>query len=227
MCPAPATRLLDQVDVLTRLLGGVVGGPWLWIVIFAVVALDAVLPFIPSGTTITLAGVFAASGRLTLVALVAVASVAAFASDNLVYAVGRRAGPRLLARVGRGRRSEGMYQWVRRAMRDRTAHLIILGRYVPGARLAVMLAAGALRCPPSRFWPLDAVAATLWAGTAALTGYFGGTAFRDQPVLAIALALGTSAAIMGLIELGGRYWRRSTPGAVASSDSCGCGRCLR
>jgi membrane-associated protein len=207
MCRLPAARLLDHVDVLTRLLNGVVGGPWLWVVIFAVVALDAVLPFIPSGTTITVAGVFAASGRLALVSLVVVASVAAFASDNLVYTLGRRAGPALLARIGRGSRGTRMYLWVSRAMSHRTAHMIILGRYVPGARLAVMLAAGALRCPPSRFWRLDVIAATLWAGTAALTGYFGGTAFSHQPLMAIALALGTSAAVMGLVELGGRYWR--------------------
>ncbi|HEV7899049.1 MAG TPA: VTT domain-containing protein [Planosporangium sp.] len=224
------------MDVLTRLLDGVVDGPWLWLFIFAVVALDAVLPFIPSGTTITLAGVFAASDRLGLTALVVVASVAAFTSDNLVYAVGRRAGPRLLARAGRGRRSAGMYRWVRRAMQHRTAHLIILGRYLPGARVAVMLAAGALRCPPSRFWSLDAVAATLWAGTAALTGYFGGAAFGHQPLIAIASALGASAAIMGLIELGRRYFHalparasgderdRVAPAVV---EGAGCGCCLR
>lgn len=34
-----------------------------------------------------------------------------------------------------------LHRWMRDAMRDRPAHLIILGRYVPGSRLAVMLAA--------------------------------------------------------------------------------------
>lgn len=183
-------------------------GPTLWLVVFAVVALDALVPFIPSGTTVTVLGVFAASGRLALVSLVVVAAVAAFTGDNLAYAVGRWAGPGLTARIERSRRGGRMYLWVRQAMQHRTAHLIILGRYVPGARLAVMLAAGALRCPASRFWPLDALAATMWAATAALTGYFGGAAFTDQPLLAIAVALGASAVVMGLVEFGGRYRRR-------------------
>jgi membrane protein DedA with SNARE-associated domain len=201
------------VNALTPLLSGLVDGPTLWLVLFAVVALDALVPFIPSGTTVTVLGVLAASGRLTLVSLVAVAAVAAFTGDNVAYAVGRWAGPGLAARLERTRRGGRVYGKVRRAMSDRTAQLIILGRYVPGARLAVMLAAGALRCPVSRFWPLDAVAATMWAATAALTGYFGGAAFTDRPVLAVAVALGASAAVLGLVELGGRYLGR--------------GRCLR
>ncbi len=190
------------MDVATRLLDGHA----LLVLVFAVVAFDAAVPFLPSGTTVSLAGVVAASGRLSLVTLVAVASAAAFTGDNLVYAAGRRAQPRMLARLEAHRWSARTYGWMRHAMRHRTAYLIVLGRYVPGVRMVVMLAAGALDCPPARFRTLDAVAATLWAATAALSGYLGGTAFAHRPLLAAAVALGVGAVVMGAVDLAGRRW---------------------
>jgi membrane protein DedA with SNARE-associated domain len=168
------------------------------------VALDALVPFLPSGTTITAAGVFASTGRLALPSVVLVATAAAITGDNLVYAIGRRAGPHVLAALERRRRGARAHRWMRRAMRHRTAELIIMGRYVPGARMAVMLAAGALRCPPRRFLPLDALAATLWAGTAALAGYFGGSLFANRPLLGMVSAALVGAMLMVLIERTGR-----------------------
>ncbi len=72
------------------------------------------------------------------------------------------------------------------------------------ARRAVRLAAGALHCPRTRVRSLDAVAATLWAGTAAMIGYVGGTAFAGRPLIAVAVALTVGAVVMGLVELAGR-----------------------
>jgi membrane-associated protein len=148
------------------------------VVVFAVVAFDALVPFLPSGTMVSLAGVVAASGRLSLVLIVAVASVAAFTGDNLVSAV---------AVGGRARRRPLVWR--------RTAYRIILGRCLPTARLVD---------PRSRFQVLEAVAAALWAGTAAMCGYFGGTAFAGRPVPAAVVALAAGAVVMGLVEIAGR-----------------------
>jgi membrane protein DedA with SNARE-associated domain len=204
MCRPARTHVLDIVEMLGRYLDGALGEPVFWVVVFAVVALDALVPFLPSGSTITAAGVFASSGRLALPSVVLVATAAAVTGDNLVYAIGRRAGPHVLAGLERRRRGAGAYQWMRRAMRDRTAELIIMGRYVPGARMAVMLAAGALRCPPRRFLPLDALAAMLWAGTAALAGYFGGSLFAHRPLLGVAAGALAGATVVLLVEWTGR-----------------------
>jgi membrane-associated protein len=189
MCARGSAHVLEAVDELVRYLDGALDEPVFWVTVFVVVALDALVPFMPSGTTITVAGVFASSGRLALPSLIVVAAAAAFTGDTIVYAIGRRAGPRLLARVDRRARGKRLHAWLGTAMSGRTAQLIILGRYIPGARLVVMLSAGALRCPPARFVPIDALAATLWAGTAALVGYLGGLAFVHQPPFAIGSAL--------------------------------------
>jgi membrane protein DedA with SNARE-associated domain len=203
MCEGARRHLLDGVEI-ERYLDGALGEPAFWVAVFAIVALDALVPFVPSGTTVTTAGVFASSGRLALPSVVLVATAAAVTGDNLVYAIGRRAGPPVLAGLERRRRGARAYEWMRRGMRDRTAEVIIMGRYVPGARMAVMLAAGALRCPPRRFLPLDALAAMLWAGTAAFAGYFGGSLFAHRPLLGVVAGALAGATVVVLVEWTGR-----------------------
>ena len=47
----------------------------------------------------------------------------------------------------------------------------------------------------------DAIAAVIWAGYAALLGYFGGKAFEHEAWKGLLLALGVAFAVTALIEL--------------------------
>ena len=58
------------------------------------------------------------------------------------------------------------------------------------------------------FAALDLVAALTWSLYGGLIGYFGGTAFEDEPLVGVALALGLATLLGLLIETGRRLLRR-------------------
>jgi membrane protein DedA with SNARE-associated domain len=67
--------------------------------------------------------------------------------------------------------------------------LIFTARYIPFARIAVNLSAGASGLPYRRFLPLSAAAGTAWAVYNATVGLAFGAILRDQPVLAVVISV--------------------------------------
>jgi membrane-associated protein len=197
---------------MTSWLHAMTDAGWLLPALFGLVALDALVPVLPSGTGVMLAGVLAASDRVGVVAVLLMAAAGAYCGDNLVYALGRRWGRRLAGGRWRG------YTWIRHGLQTRPASVIIPGRFVPGARFGVMLCAGAFGCPPARFRRLSAAAALVWAATATLSGYLGGAAFEQQPLLALATGAVAGALVMTTVETAGRRLREraSAPAAPVS-----------
>jgi membrane protein DedA with SNARE-associated domain len=65
----------------------------------------------------------------------------------------------------------------------------------------VTLTCGLLEMAWHRFIRFDVVAGFLWAGYAAMLGYFGGRAFEQQPWKGFLLAFGIALAITGIVEL--------------------------
>ncbi|MBB4686638.1 membrane protein DedA with SNARE-associated domain [Amycolatopsis jiangsuensis] len=211
-------ELLEQV---TGLLRGALGSPWLWALVFAVAGLDALLPFMPSETTVVTVAVLLGPdpGRLAL--LTVAAATGAWAGDCLGYAVGRAAGPRALARLQRGPSGRQRYEWASTQVRRQAPLLIIAARYLPGGRVASALANGSLGYPLRRFVPLDALGATLWAVYSALIGLAGGAAFADRPVHGLLLSFALALALVTLIEFGRRLRARRLRSVHGHSASAG------
>ena len=81
-------------DVLARVtleLGGVVHTPWVWLVVFLVAGLDALLPLMPSEATVILVAVLVTPMPTLLLLLVVVAAAGAMGGDWLGYLIGRLA----------------------------------------------------------------------------------------------------------------------------------------
>ncbi|MBT8225316.1 MAG: hypothetical protein HKP61_07875 [Dactylosporangium sp.] len=133
---------------MLELLSGVAQTPWIWPTLFCVVALDALCQCLPSATMVILAGLSAAAGQINVGCLIAVVGLGAFVGDNLVYRLGERTAPRLLRHVRRGRRGRRFSDWAEQTMSARTVSVIVTGRYLSGARLAVMLTARVFGIPP-------------------------------------------------------------------------------
>jgi membrane-associated protein len=161
----------------------------------------AVLPVVPSETAVITAGVVATAGDLSLPLVIAAAAAGAFAGDNLAYGVGRRYGIRVTHRFFRGRKAQHRIDWAKTQLDQRGGELIAVGRFIPGGRTAVTLTAGLTHFPWKRFALFDAIAAIIWAGYAALLGYFGGHAFERQPWKGLLLALGIAFALTLVTEL--------------------------
>jgi membrane protein DedA with SNARE-associated domain len=173
---------------------------WAYAVVFLLALLDAILPVVPSETAVITAGVVAASGHLSLPLIGAAATVGAMAGDNTAYLIGRRFGAAATGRFFRSEKARQRLSWAQRQLTERGGQLILVGRFIPGGRTVVTLSAGTLHFPWRRFFPLDAVAALVWALYAGLLGYFGGRAFENAAWKGLLLALGTGFAIAGLVE---------------------------
>ena len=166
--------------------------PAAYAVVFGVVAVDALIPFVQAEAVVITAAVLAAQGHLWIWLIVPVVALAGFIGDNAAYFIGRRVGCHVAGRFVRRRRLEQAQKGVRR----RGGVLIVIARFLPVGRTLTTLAAGTLEMPWPRFARADAVAAAAWGVYASMLGYAGGASFQDsiwKPLVfsfGVALALG-------------------------------------
>ena len=179
----------------------VVSSPWIYLVLFGVAAVDGFFPLVPSESSVITAGVFAAAGEPSLALVIVAAALGAFAGDQVSYALGRAAGPRVYRRADPGSRRRGALDRARTALARRGGMIIVVARYVPGARTAVTLTAGAVDYRWPRFAGFAALAALTWGTYSALIGYLGGVAFERDPLKGLLLGLGLAAAVTAAVEL--------------------------
>jgi membrane protein DedA with SNARE-associated domain len=181
---------------------------WAYAIVFVLAFLDALIPVVPSETSVITAGVVASAGDLSLPLVIAFAAAGAFAGDNTAYFIGSRWGKRINERFFGGEKARKRVAWAHRQVEERGGELIVIARFIPGGRTAVTLSAGTLGYPWRRFALFDAVAGLSWASYAALLGYFGGHAFEAQPWKGLLLALAIAFAVAGVIELVRWYRKR-------------------
>jgi membrane protein DedA with SNARE-associated domain len=189
------------LDAIIELVEGALGSPWGLLALFALAAVDGFFPVVPSESLVITAGVLAVTGDTSLPLVIAAAALGAFAGDHVSYLVGRTAGDRLGRRAAAGSRRRAALEWAGRTLATRGGSIIVVCRYIPGARTAVTLTAGAVRYPLRSFTFFDGIAALSWATYAALVGFLGGTAFEDEPIKGVVLGLGVAVGVAGLVEL--------------------------
>jgi membrane-associated protein len=188
-------------DAIMDYVEGAMGSPWVYLALLAFAMIDAFLPAVPSESLVVSAGVFAASGEPNLAGIIAAAAVGAFAGDHISYLIGRTAGGRLLRGARPGSRKAAALERGGRLLRDRGGTILIVCRYIPGARTAITLTAGAVAYRLRSFSLFDGVAALSWAAYSALVGYIGGAAFEDEPFKGLALGLGIALTVTLVVEL--------------------------
>jgi membrane-associated protein len=189
------------------------GSPWTYLFLFLVSALDAIIPLVPSETSVILAGVLASTGDLNLILVILFAAAGAVAGDNGSYWIGRKVGHRFVNRFFKGERRKQV-DWAQRQVEERGGYLIIIGRFIPGGRIVVTLSCGMLEMPWRRFIAFDVVAGLVWGTYAAMLGYVGGRTFEESPLRGFLLAFAVALGVAGAIEAYRWYRRRR---AVADS----------
>jgi membrane protein DedA with SNARE-associated domain len=174
-------------------------------------ALDAVLPVLPSETVIITLGVATAGSTDPRIALLVACSAAgAFLGDNLCYLLGRRFGPWIEHRFFRSEKGARRRDWAERSLERYGMPLIVVCRFIPGGRTAVMLSCGIVRYDRRRFIIATAIAGVIWACYSFFLGRLGGKAFEDKPWAGLLIAFGGTLAVSGLIELVRRLRARRT-----------------
>ena len=192
--------MVDLLGRMTDVLHSRIDSPWLWVIVFAVTGLNALLPFLPSEATVVIVGVLIAPNLALLPVLILVAATGAWAGDCLAYTIGRYFGPKVIARITRSEKGQRRHDCAQTVLRLHGTILIIAGRYIAGIRAVTMLTAGVLRYPTRRFLITDAVGASAWATYAALIGSLGGAAFKDNPIMGMLLASGIGLVLAALIR---------------------------
>jgi membrane protein DedA with SNARE-associated domain len=156
-------------------------------VVFGGVLLGSIVPVVPTGAVVgAAAAVATTTDRLSLPAVIAVATLAALAGDLVTFAICRFGGPTAVRWVARGQHADRIEE-VRGQFRAHGWQIIVVGRLLPAGRIPVLLAAGALAYPWRRLVPAAAVASLLWAVAYALLGVLSGGIF-DTPLIATLLA---------------------------------------
>ena len=178
----------------------IAGGPGILVVVFVLVLLDSVVVVVPGELAVTAAGALSAStGSPPLAAVIAVAAVAAFCGDALCFGAGRRIGLRRW-RWMRHPRIQRAFDWSWRRLAAGTATVVFTARFIPFARLAVNLTAGATGVSAPRFLGVAAVAATCWAAYQTVVGAAIGALVPEAPIAAVALSIAVALALGAVID---------------------------
>jgi membrane-associated protein len=199
-------------DDILELAEGAMDSPWIFAALFAFAALDAFFPIVPSESLVITAGVFAASGEPNLVGIILAAAAGAFVGDHISYFIGRTAGERLMKRAKPGSKKAAAWARGHKLLEERGGVILIICRYIPGARTAITLTSGAVAYRLRSFSFFDGIAALSWGAYSALVGYIGGEAFEQEPWKGLALGLGIALSVTFAVELI-RHLRRPRPAA--------------
>jgi membrane protein DedA with SNARE-associated domain len=198
-----------------------VSSDWAYAAIFAVAAIDAFFPLVPSETVVITAGVLAGAGDLTLLLVILCASAGAVLGDNISFWIGHFVGEKTVKRVFGSPKWHKRLEWAERTLDERGAYIIIVARFIPGGRTATTFSAGYIHSfPYRRFLPADVAAGLIWGTYAACLGYFGGKTFEEQPWKGLILAFVVASAIAGGVELvrHRREKRRERPADASAPD---------
>jgi membrane protein DedA with SNARE-associated domain len=185
--------------VVEELLTEVARSPWALPLLFTLVLGDAFLVVIPGEAAVTAMGALAVSqGEPAVAAVILVGAAAAVTGDAACYFVGRTVGLERW-RWMRTPRVRTAFAWARVRLERRAALVLFTARFIPFARLAVNLTAGATRVSAPRFLPIAGLAALAWSAYQALIGAAVAAILPGGPVVAVvasvALAVGIGVAI--------------------------------
>lgn len=183
------------MDAVSELVLSLAASAWALPVLFALCVVDSLVPPLPTeSVVIALIALGATGAAPTPVAIGLTIVVAATLGDWLAYLLGRTLATRRWLRsrvVARGAaRASGL-------LARHGSSILLVARFVPGARIAVNATAGALRVPFRRFAPLVAIAAALWAVVTVVLGVTAAAVFGEQPLLAAAVGV-VAGLVLGL-----------------------------
>lgn len=165
------------------------GGGWIYPALLLLVIADAFVVVLPSETVVVALGSLALStGSPNFWLLLVAAALGAVVGDNLSFAIGRRIGTDRFAWMRRPR-IRAAFGYAGRSLLQRPASLILTARYVPFARIAVNLTAGASRFPYRRYLPLTIVAGLSWALYNSVIGAIFGAWLTGNPLAAVAVSV--------------------------------------
>lgn len=192
---------------------------------------EAGLPLpLPGDLAIIIMGVQVSAGKASPVPVILVTSASATAGASVLYWIARFLGTRVVERYGRLLHLTAERQeWVERWFARHGAMVIIVGRLIPGLRIAVAVAAGVAKVRFSRFVIYTAISATIWATTYTAIGWAVGERWEEDResiealianplmILGFGVALGVIVTLWIFRKRGWRLGRRKSVAVAPTS----------
>jgi membrane-associated protein len=184
-----------------------------YLMVFLLIAGDAVVPVFPGETTLNAAATLAANDELELFWVMAAGALGAIVGDSTLFFLARRSAARVrpqLDRALRNRRVAAAYGYL-----DRGAPvLLVFGRYVPGLRFVINTTMGLSDRRYRDFIPWSALGGVLWSTYTCLLAYWVGSKVDDYPMASVYISGAITTLLMaGFFFFERRRARRSAPAA--------------
>jgi len=169
--------------------------------------LEACCVPIPSEITFGFAGVLAGEGRLNVVAIIIIGTIAELAGSLVAYGIGRVGERPLVARFGRYLLiTQADIDRAERFMAGRGVWAVPVGRALPVVRTFISIVAGFVKMPPMLFALLSLLGTAVWVTVITLVGYAVGTQWQK---VAHGLALaGYGIVVLAVIGIAAFVWHR-------------------
>ena len=182
----------------------------------AVMAVESVVPPIPSEIVLPLAGSQLAGGHLAFLIAVLAATVGSVIGAWALYAVGRFGGRPLLLRLQPLLRiDEARLARAEAYVENRGDWLVLVGRLVPGVRALVSVPAGMARMPLGRFTALTAAGSFAWNAGLLEAGKLLAQRWAEVATVVAPASTGLLVAALAAVPAA-RLWRRArAAGTVA------------
>jgi membrane-associated protein len=197
--------LLDFVLHLDKHLSPIIQeyGAWTYLLLFAIVFCETglvVTPFLPGDSLLFAAGAFAASGSLSIWALIGALIAAAVLGDSVNYAVGHFLGGRLLksGRLIKPAHIERTHEFFEKY----GGKTVIIARFVPIVRTFAPFVAGLGSMSYGRFMSYNVVGGAGWVLVCTLAGYlFGNLPFVQKNFSLVVLMIIVLSLLPGVWEI--------------------------
>lgn len=151
----------------------------LWF-LFGIVCLESAGLWLPGETALIAAGVYAASGNLSITAVIVVAAAAAIIGDNIGYWLGREGGRRLVYRYAWMKRiADRVMPSAERFFERHGGKAVFFARFLGGVRVTGAWMAGITRMSWWKFLFWNALGGIVWAVAVGLVSFYAGKAAAD------------------------------------------------
>jgi membrane-associated protein len=195
-------------------------GPWLYVLLFAVVFCETglvVTPFLPGDSLLFAVGALSASEGSPLHpgGIAALLIVAAILGDAVNYSIGAWAGPRVFSRPKSWFFNTEHLLRAQRFYERHGGKAIVFARFAPILRTFAPFVAGIGRMRYARFAAFNVGGAIAWVVSFVAGGYFfGNLPWVKQRFHLVILGIVVISLIPGIVE-GVRAWRESKAGPPA------------
>jgi membrane protein DedA with SNARE-associated domain len=180
--------------------------------------ITVVWTFLEGETFVIILGVLASEGRyqINIHMLMLAATLGSFAGDQFYFYVGRRYGTPLLDRWPQMR---DKIDWTFRMVRDHETLFILSFRFIYGIRNISPFVIGMSGISRLKYFFLNLIAATIWAGTFSWGGYLLGTALEQWLGSHKWLILGGFVAFIALLVLLSKLKERRKAAAAKAATT--------